>query len=71
MPGGRHEGQSRTGLEPTRMLHELRQPPRASLGELIILVSGQPSQGPAAALGPPARPWFSGNPPLPRAVIFL
>lgn len=51
MPGGRHGGQSRTGLEPTRMLHELRQPPRASLGKLVILVPGQPSPGPPAALG--------------------
>lgn len=33
------------------MLHELRQPPRASLGKLVILVPGQPSPGPPAALG--------------------
>lgn len=39
MPGGRHEGQSRTSLlEPKRLLQEPRQPPGASLGELIILV---------------------------------
>lgn len=31
VPGGRSEGQSRAGLEPTQMLYQLNRPPRDPL----------------------------------------